>query len=283
MVIVEESLTTGLRLTEILNNMDIFHQSIPEDSCLVIFDTEKILGYLPGEQIDLGLKVGSPISNLKGTVSYKALEEGKTLREERGPEKFGVSYIASSVPIFENGKVVGVFSIAISNEKGEILQKGAEELSAMVEEMSATTEQVSQASTEVASGIQDVSFQTQQLNGNLENIDSILSFINEIASMSHLLGINAAIEAARAGEHGKGFSVVASEVRKMGDQSKTAIKDIQEKIDLLTKSIRQINESVHQIAAFTEEHSASMEELHATFEQISKTTEMFMRAAISNK
>ncbi|WML43951.1 methyl-accepting chemotaxis protein [Neobacillus sp. PS3-40] len=280
MISLEETLTTSPKLIEILNNIEIFNQSIPEDSCIAIFDTEKVIGYLHGDQIDLKLQVGTPIEDFKGTVTYKVLEVGRTLREERDAEKFGVSYTAIAIPLFENGKIVGVFTSVVSNEKSEILQKGGVELSAMVQEMSATTEQVTQASNDVASSIQEISAQTEELNGNIQNIDSILKFIQDIASMSHLLGLNAAIEAARAGENGKGFSVVASEIRKMGDQSKNAVNDIQERIDLLTNTIKQINHSIHQIASFTEEHSASMEELNTTFEQISLTTEKFMNVAI---
>jgi prefoldin subunit 5 len=278
----ESIVATNPKLLELVNNMEIFQQSIPEDLCLALFDTKGLLHYLPGQKIDLQLHDGTSIEDFKGTVTFKVLEVGRTLREERGPEMYGIPYIATAVPIFENGQILGVLTSVISNHKADILQKGAVELSAMVEEMSATTEQVTQASTDVASGIQEISAQTEELNNNILNIDSVLKFIQEIASQSHLLGLNAAIEAARAGDHGRGFSVVASEIRKMGDQSKDAVMDIQTKIELLTNAIKQINQSIHQIAAYTEEHSASMEELTSTFEQISNTTEEFIIASTSH-
>jgi methyl-accepting chemotaxis protein len=73
----------------------------------------------------------------------------------------------------------------------------------------------------IAENILTLSEKTQQ-------IGEIIATVNDIATQSNMLALNASVEAARAGEHGKGFAVVAAEVRNLTEQSRQATAQVRE-------------------------------------------------------
>lgn len=84
--------------------------------------------------------------------------------------------------------------------------------------------------------------QLQQTIGDLshymQELKNMASAVQQLASQTNLLSLNAAIEAARAGDAGRGFAVVADEVRKLSGQSGDTGRDIASKVEAVTQAIQ---------------------------------------------
>ncbi|EGO62987.1 chemotaxis sensory transducer [Acetonema longum DSM 6540] len=88
--------------------------------------------------------------------------------------------------------------------------------------------------------IQQIGELTNKLSEANKSIENIVISIRSIADQTNLLALNAAIEAARAGEQGRSFAVVAQEVRKLAEESKTSTKMVIAVVDTIGQSIAKI-------------------------------------------
>ncbi len=169
----------------------------------------------------------------------------------------------------------------------EMVAAATEELRSSIEEV---TEQIG-TSAEYAHSAANAARQSNAVVKSLGDaagrIDSIVQIIQDIAEQTNLLALNATIEAARAGDAGRGFSVVASEVKGLAEQTTKATQDISDQIkdiqDVAKVSVEQIGEVARSIGHIEERLanvSTAAEEQSATTGEIS---ESIRRAAEHSK
>ncbi|SDC82549.1 methyl-accepting chemotaxis sensory transducer [Cupriavidus sp. YR651] len=105
------------------------------------------------------------------------------------------------------------------------------------------------------------------LNERAGNINQVVTTIARVADQTNLLSLNAAIEAEKAGEYGRGFSVVATEIRRLADQTAVATYDIEQMVREIQSAVAA---GVMGMDKFSEEVRRGMSEVTQVGDQLSQ-------------
>jgi len=131
------------------------------------------------------------------------------------------------------------------------------------------------------------------LNEKTANINTMVTTINKVADQTNLLSLNAAIEAEKAGEYGQGFAVVATEIRRLADQTAVATYDIEQMVkemqsavsagvmgmDKFAEEVRRGNEEVCGVTAQLVQIIQQVQALTPRFESVNEGMQMQSTAA----
>jgi methyl-accepting chemotaxis protein WspA len=114
------------------------------------------------------------------------------------------------------------------------------------------------------------------LSEKASNINSVLTTITKVADQTNILSLNAAIEAEKAGEAGRGFSVVATEIRRLADQTSVSTWDIEQ---MLKEMQSAVSASVMGMDKFSEEIRRSVGEVRQVTDQLSGVMDQVQKLA----
>lgn len=194
------------------------------------------------------------------------------------------SQIYDSLKQFKDNMVETMHYIAMSSEQvsagssnlaetSQSLAEGATEQAGAVEELHATITTIAEATKKSAESAEDAYVQSQEyanvadqsgrdmkemveamarINEASHKIGNIISEIENIASETNMLSLNASIEAARAGEAGRGFSVVADQIRQLAEQSSKSAVDTRALIEGTMREVENGNKMAERAAAALE-------------------------------
>ena len=194
---------------------------------------------------------------------FKAI--GKTVRESDG------------TPIVVAGSILDITDSKKNKEIETEMNESVNNLTQALAEMTQTIDQATKDMTGVADKQAEIVKSTDIINESVEGSLKIIDIIQDIASQTNLLSLNASIEAARAGDAGRGFAVVAEEVGRLAVTSTNTSEEIaktlnhmSETINLMVEKTVGINENIVSQGAAMEEINASIEELSAMAEGLNR-------------
>jgi len=256
----EELLSAYKEVFEVISSL------FAADMTFSLSDREKYILIKYPKTFKTTLKEGDGLA--KGGSAESAIKSKNIQTARLSKEIHGLPLITRAAPIINKytGNVIGTLSYAMPQEKEQQVLEMARELKDFTEELSVATGELSIAAQTLAGNSQTMAKDVEEAHEHIGRTDDILQYIKNIAETTNLLGLNAAIEAARAGEYGRGFSVVAEEIRKLAQNSKTSAAEI-------ASTLLRVRDDINSILGFVNEFAAVSEELSATTEEIASGNE----------
>lgn len=206
-------------------------------------------------------------------VVQKVIRERKRVVTEMPPE-YGEAARFMGVPIFDNqGAIIGAFGHSKPTKDQLELRQTSNLVVDSSTNIASSTEQVKASSDDFNRHMKHLSDAQKDMLEYTENTKKMLQMINNIAKSTRILGLNAGIEAARSGEAGKGFSVVASEITKLANQSTDSVNEINQVMDNLTQQVVEISKIVDDTYTISSEQGEAITSITEALDQLTLVSE----------
>lgn len=166
----------------------------------------------------------------------------------------GSEQLAQAATDLAEGCTAQASKISEASQMIDAMAKSIEEKARVAQETADISKQSAQTVADGNAKMQELKVAIGEISKCSEEIRSIIQVIEDIASQTNLLSLNASIEAARAGEAGRGFAVVAEQVKNLAEQSTEAAG---ETTKLIVSTIDAVNKGI----AIAEETEASMDQV----------------------
>lgn len=167
-------------------------------------------------------------------------------------------------------------------ERSEQIQQRVIEINIALERAVAAVEELSASSQEIVAFSNEAANIAKNTSREVERTSDILEIIRRVSRQSNLLGLNAAIEATRAGEFGRGFSVVASEVRKLAEESNKSTLKIESMINKFCDSVDQVLKNAEQSKIITHEQAGATQEITEMLDGLKIVSQKLLELADSS-
>ncbi len=215
-------------------------------------------------------------------LSADVAKSGEKLSDSASTASNVADQVTKAVEDISKGAVSQAESVEDSMNNTEEMGQSIDEITTSIEELSSaanvmlsganntvdTLAELVNKNENVMSSMDEISTQIRQTNVSVKNIAEASSIIANIASQTNLLSLNASIEAARAGEHGKGFSVVATEIGSLAEQSKQAAVSINQIVEALVADSEKSVETIEKLSDDINGQNAQLSKAQADMDEV---------------
>lgn len=176
-----------------------------------------------------------------------------------------VSQQASAVDqMIENVASLADAGKAVSTAVEEALQY-MKQLDGNSADMKAKMESMSAESANMDVNVQEISEKIDVTSKGIQEMETILGSIEEIASETNLLALNASIEAARAGDAGRGFAVVADSIKGLSENTSNELENIRKIISTLVENFNECEKCIELVVKSNQSSTESTKDVIESF------------------
>ena len=184
----------------------------------------------------------------------------------------GSEQLAQAATDLAEGCTAQASKISEASQMIDAMAKSIEEKARVAQETADISKQSAQTVADGNAKMQELKVAIGEISKCSEEIRSIIQVIEDIASQTNLLSLNASIEAARAGEHGRGFAVVAEEIRQLSDSTKMLLSQNSEKAEAILPKVAGSMTSIEELVNRMNEMTEKVATIAANTEEISSQT-----------
>ncbi len=214
-------------------------------------------------------------------ANNQQLKEGQNYPIEVDGQRVGTFAIAGKLdyvrPIAR--VVVALLSTRLKQAKQmEVARDVAGNVFRHVEEAAKAIDHIFTSSKGLSAKTDDVVALSEDSVQKVRETGRILDMSRSIATQTKLLSLNASIEAARAGTYGRGFSVVATEMQKLAQNSADATDNIDVILKDIQSSIQKVIDGIQQSAEISSEQAETVQEITKVVESVRGATQQLLEA-----